>query len=370
MRISVLSSSVISCSIRESTRSRTTIRALRTNGDHLINDGYILDKRVSLEVGGLKVADSILGLIGSTPLVKIRRLNPNPRVEMYAKLEGLNPGGSVKDRICLRMIEEGERSGRLTPDKMILEPTSGNTGIGLAMVAAVKGYRCLFVMPASVSIERVLILKAFGADVILTPPELGTDGAILEARKMYEEDPDRYFMPDQFDNPANPQAHYLTTGPEIWEDTDGRVTHFVAGLGTTGTLMGAGRYLKERNPSIQLIAVEPEAGHRIQGLKNMGEAIVPGIFDESLIDRKVVVTTEEAYEWAVRLTREEGIFSGQSSGAAMCGAARVAEEIDEGVMVVVLPDLGFKYLTADPYHDEGVVQTILEARRTGRVVRI
>ena len=318
----------------------------------------------------MRFAETVLGLIGETPLVRINRLNPNPRVEMYAKLEGLNPGGSVKDRICLRMIEEAEKAGVLTKDKVILEPTSGNTGIGLAMVAAVKGYRCLFTMPASVSVERVLILKAFGADVILTPPEKGTDGAIMEARRMYQGNPNLYFMPDQFDNPANPKMHYETTGPEIWRDTDGRITHLVAGLGTSGTLMGAGRYLKERKPSVQLIAVEPEPGHRIQGLKNMSEAIVPKIYDESIIDRKIVVTTREAYEWAARLTREEGIFADQSSGAAMCGAARVAQEIDEGVMVVIFPDLGFKYLTAEPYHDEEVVRKVLEARRTGRVIRV
>jgi len=318
----------------------------------------------------MRFAETVLGLIGETPLVRINRLNPNPRVEMYAKLEGLNPGGSVKDRICLRMIEEAEKAGVLTKDKVILEPTSGNTGIGLAMVAAVKGYRCLFTMPASVSVERVLILKAFGADIILTPPEKGTDGAIMEARRMYQENPNLYFMPDQFDNPANPKMHYETTGPEIWRDTDGRITHLVTGLGTSGTLMGAGRYLKERKPSVQLIAVEPEPGHRIQGLKNMSEAIVPKIYDESIIDRKIVVTTREAYEWAARLTREEGIFTGQSSGAAMCGAARVAQEIDEGVMVVIFPDLGFKYLTAEPYHDEEVVRKVLEARRTGRVIRV
>ncbi len=321
----------------------------------------------------MRFAETVLGLIGETPLVRINRLSPNPRVEMYAKLEGINPGGSVKDRICLRMIEEAEKAGVLTKDKVILEPTSGNTGIGLAMVAAVKGYTCLFTMPASVSVERVLILKAFGADVILTPPEKGTDGAIMEARRMYQENPNLYFMPDQFDNPANPKMHYETTGPEIWRDTDGRITHLVTGLGTSGTLMGAGRYLKERKPSVQLIAVEPEPGHRIhriQGLKNMSEAIVPKIYDESIIDRKIVVTTREAYEWAARLTREEGIFAGQSSGAAMCGAARVAQEIDEGVMVVIFPDLGFKYLTAEPYHDEEVVRKVLEARRTERVIRV
>ncbi len=312
---------------------------------------------------------SVLDLVGSTPLVRINRLNPNPLVEIYAKLEGFNPGGSVKDRICVRMIEEAEKRGELTRDKVILEPTSGNTGIGLAMVAAVKGYKCTLVMPASVSIERVLMLKALGAEVILTSPEEGTDGAILKAREMYRENPARYFMPNQFDNPANPMAHYETTGPEIWEATGGRVTHFVAGLGTSGTIMGAGRYLKERNPEIQIIAAEPEMGHRIQGLKNMREAVTPAIYDESFIDRKIEVKTEDAYEWALRLTREEGIFSGQSSGAAMYAAVKVAQELDHGLLVVVLPDMGFKYLSSPPYYDESVVERVMKARE-GHVVRI
>ncbi len=312
---------------------------------------------------------SVLDLVGSTPLVRINRLNPNPLVEIYAKLEGFNPGGSVKDRICVRMIEEAEKRGELTRDKVILEPTSGNTGIGLAMVAAVKGYKCTLVMPASVSIERVLMLKALGAEVILTSPEEGTDGAILKAREMYRENPARYFMPNQFDNPANPMAHYETTGPEIWEATGGRVTHFVAGLGTSGTIMGAGRYLKERNPEIQIIAAEPEIGHRIQGLKNMREAVTPAIYDESFIDRKIEVKTEDAYEWALRLTREEGIFSGQSSGAAMYAAVKVAQELDHGLLVVVLPDMGFKYLSSPPYYDESVVERVMKARE-GHVVRI
>ncbi len=312
---------------------------------------------------------SVLDLIGKTPLVRINRLNPNPKVEIYAKLEGLNPGGSVKDRICVKMIEEAERKGELTKEKVILEPTSGNTGIGLAMVAAVRGYRCILVMPASVSIERVLMLKALGAEVVLTPPEKGTDGAILKAREIYQNDPSRYFMPDQFDNPANPLAHYETTGPEIWNDTGGKVTHLVAGLGTSGTLMGAGRYLKERNPDIQIIAAEPEMGHRIQGLKNMREAVVPTIYDESFIDRKIEVKTEDAYEWALRLTREEGIFSGQSSGAAMYAAAEVAKELEHGLIVVVLPDMGFKYLSSPPYYDEEIVEKVMEARK-GLVVKI
>ena len=313
---------------------------------------------------------SILEVIGRTPLVRINRLNPNKNVEIYAKLEGLNPGGSVKDRIAVNMIVQAERRGELTRDKVILEPTSGNTGIGLAMVAAVKGYRCVLVMPASVSIERVLMLKAFGTEVVLTPAEEGTDGAIREARRMYEEDPGRYFMPNQFDNTDNPDIHYKTTGPEIWEDTGGRVTHFVAALGTSGTMMGAGRYLKERKPDLVLVAAEPEPGHRIQGMKNMSESIVPKVYDESIIDVKVVVPTEVAYEWARRLTREEGIFSGQSSGAVMYAAVKVAEGLESGLIVTVLPDMGFKYLSCPPYYDEEIVRTVERARREGRIVLI
>ncbi len=312
---------------------------------------------------------NILEVVGRTPLVKVNRLNPNPNVNMYAKLEGLNPGGSVKDRICMKMIEEAEKNGKLTKDKVILEPTSGNTGIGLAMAATVKGYKCLLVMPASVSLERILMLKAFGADVILTPPDEGTDGAILKAREIYQANPDKYFMPDQFDNPNNPLAHYETTGPEIWRDTGGKITHFVAGLGTSGTLMGVGRYLKEKKPNVQLIAVEPERGHKVQGLKNMSEAVVPSIYDGSLIDRKIVVSTKDAYEWAKRLTREEGIFAGQSSGAAIYAAVKVANELETGFLVVILPDMGFKYLTSPPYHDEEIIKNVLEARK-GRIIRI
>ncbi len=318
----------------------------------------------------MRYASSIVELIGGTPLVRINKLNPNPKVEIYAKLEGLNPGGSVKDRICARMIEEAEKEGKLTKDKIILEPTSGNTGIGLAMIAAVKGYKCLLVMPASVSLERILMLKAYGADVILTPPEKGTDGAIFEAKKIYEQNPDTYFMPNQFDNPANPRAHYETTGPEIWRDTDGKITHLVAGLGTSGTLMGAGRYLKERNPRVQLIAAEPEVGHKIQGLKNMREAVVPIIYDESIIDRKIEVSTSTAYEWAYMLTRQEGIFAGQSSGAAMYAAAEVAKDLDDGLIVAIFPDLGFKYLSGPPYYNEEIAEKVLEAKKGASIVKI
>jgi len=291
----------------------------------------------------LKVAESVLDLIGGTPLVKIRKLNPNKNVTMYAKLEWYNPTGSVKDRIALKMIENAERRRELTKDKIILEPTSGNTGIGLAIVTAVKGYKCAFVMPASVSIERMILLKILGADIILTPLEEGMDGAIRRAREMAK-DP-KYFMPNQFDNPDNVQAHYETTGPEIWKQTKGEITHFIAGMGTSGTLMGAGKYLKEKNPKIQIIGVEPEPNHKIQGLKNMSEAIVPKIYNESKLDRKIIVTTEQAYKTARELMRKEGLFVGMSAGAAMYAAIQVASEVDTGFFIVIFPDHGFKYLS-------------------------
>ena len=317
----------------------------------------------------MKIAENVIELIGGTPLVKINKLNPNKNVLIYAKLEGYNPGGSVKDRVCMKMIDEAEKKGMLTKDKVIIEPTSGNTGIGLAMIAAFKGYKCLLIMPASVSMEKVLLLKAFGAKVILTPPQEGVDGAIRLARKILIEDSKEtlsekdlrgpvstknYFMPNQFDNPANPKVHYDTTGREIWEQTEGKITHFIAGLGTSGTMMGVGKFLKEKNPSIKLIGVEPERDHRIQGLKNMSEAIRPKIFDETLLDMKIIVSTEEAYKWALKITKEEGIFAGQSSGAAMYAAAKVAKEVNAGLFVVIFPDFGFKYLFTDPYFDEEV----------------
>ncbi len=313
--------------------------------------------------------NNVLELVGNTPLVKVNKLNPNPRAKLYVKLEGMNPGGSIKDRICVRIVEQAEKEGKLNNEKVILEPTSGNTGIGLAMVAAVKGYKCLLVMPASVSLERLLILRALGAEIILTPPEKGVDGAIEEALRIYRENPDTYFMPDQFNNPENPRAHYLTTGPEIWQDTRGQITHLVAGLGTSGTLVGTGKYLKERNPQIRVIAAEPERGHRIQGLKSLQESRVPGIYEDSVIDEKVIVPTEKAFEFAMRLTREEGIFAGQSSGAVMYAAYVTAEKLDSGFIVAVLPDFGYKYLMCEPYYDREVELALLKAR-TGEKVEI
>jgi cysteine synthase B len=286
----------------------------------------------------------ILQCIGNTPIASID-LNPNPAVKLFAKLEGNNPGGSVKDRIALYMVEAAEKEGRLTRDKIILEATSGNTGIGLAMVATAKRYRLKLTMPACVSIERRRILEAFGAELILTPSNEGTDGAIRLAHKILSEDPDRYFMPNQFDNEANILAHYETTGKEIIDQTQGRITHFVAGMGTTGTLMGVSRRLKEFNKDIRIVGVEPVLNHRIQGLKNMMESIKPKIFDPGMIDEHYFVNDEEAFDTTRMLAIKEGLFVGMSSGAAMHIALRKSSELKDGVIVVLLPDRGDRYLS-------------------------
>jgi len=272
-------------------------------------------------------------------------MNPNPQVKLFAKLEGNNPSGSVKDRIALSMIEAAEKAGTLTKDKIILEATSGNTGIGLAMVASAKQYRVKLTMPACVSIERRRILEAFGAELILSPSEEATDGAIRLVHKIFDEEPGRYFMPNQFDNGANVLAHYETTGKEIIEQTEGRVTHFIAGMGTTGTLMGVSRRLKEYNKDIKIIGVEPVAHHRIQGLKNMSESIVPKIFEPGRIDEHYYVNDEEAFDTTRKLAVKEGIFVGMSSGAAMNIALRKSSELKDGVIVVLLPDRGDRYLS-------------------------
>jgi cysteine synthase B len=288
---------------------------------------------------------SILDSIGNTPVVGIDIINPNPAVKLLAKLEGNNPGGSVKDRIALYMVEAAERDGRLTRDRIVLEATSGNTGIGLAMVCAAKGYRVKLTMPACVSVERRRVLEAFGAELILSPSDEATDGAIRLAHKILNEDPDKYFMPNQFENTANIDAHYETTGPEIIEQTGGKITHFVAGMGTSGTLMGAGRRLKEHNSDIKIVGVEPILGHRVQGLKNMNESIVPGIFEPDKLDERYIVNDDEAFDTTRMLAVKEGIFVGMSSGAAMHIALRRSSELSEGTIVVLFPDRGDRYLS-------------------------
>jgi len=287
----------------------------------------------------------VLDCIGNTPLVKLEKLNTNPGVTVFAKLEGNNPGGSVKDRIALAMIRDAEDSGRIKKGDTILEATSGNTGIGLAMVGAALGYKVLLVMPECVSQERRKILEAFGAELILSPGCEATDGAIKRARAMMEEAPGRYFMPNQFDNPANVRAHYETTGREIIDQTNGAIDVFVAGMGTTGTLMGVGKRLKEFRSSIKVVGVEPLLGHKVQGLKNMQESIVPKIYDPAFPDEIVSVNDDNAFATTRRLALEEGIFAGMSSGAAVYGALTVAARLERGTIVVVLPDRGDRYLS-------------------------
>jgi len=295
---------------------------------------------------------NILETIGNTPLVEIRRLNPNPNVKIYAKLESFNPGGSIKDRTALYMINEAEKRGELTKDKIILEATSGNTGIGLVLIAAAKGYRVCLAMAESASEERKKILKAMGAELYFTPAGLGTDGAIETVYSMMRENPDRYFVPDQFNNPDNILAHYYGTAEEIWRQTEGKVTMAIATLGTSGTAMGISRRLKEYNPEIRIIGVEPYLQHRIQGLKNMKESYRPGIYDKHSLDEKINILDEDAYEMARRLAREEGILAGMSSGAAMYVAAKKAKEMKEGLIVVILPDSGERYLSTELFMDK------------------
>lgn len=293
---------------------------------------------------------NILDTIGHTPLVRINRLNPNPRVRLYAKLEGFNPTGSIKDRIALKMIEQAEESGTLTPGKTIIEPTSGNTGIGLAMIGAVKGYAVEIVMSGAVSVERRKMIEAFGAKIILTDASLGTDGAIRKAHELVLSHPDSYFMPNQFSNEYNKLAHYLTTANEIWDDTHGKVTHFVSALGTSGTIMGVGMGLKNKNPDIQIIEAHPVLGHYIQGLKNMQEAIVPEIYDPAKIDRTVMIESEAAFEMSRAIVLKEGIFVGMSSGAAMLAAIECIKDMEEGLVVVLFADRGEKYLSTNLFN--------------------
>ncbi|NIP22399.1 MAG: cysteine synthase [Phycisphaerae bacterium] len=289
---------------------------------------------------------SIFSAIGNTPLVELNELNnKKPKVRIFGKLEGTNPGGSIKDRPAYWMIKKAEESGQLNGDKIILEPTSGNTGIALAMIGAAKGHRVTLCMPECVSTERQRILEALNAEVVLTPAKEGTDGAIRKAHKMLEDNPDTYFMPNQFENENNILAHYETTGPEVFTQTNGELDVFVAGMGTTGTLMGVYKYLKEKKPEVKVVGIEPPEGHTIQGLKNMKEAIVPKIYNTDMMDEKITVEDGEAFETTRLLAAKEGIFVGMSSGAAVAGAMRIAKEMTSGTIVVILPDRGDRYLS-------------------------
>ena len=289
---------------------------------------------------------SITSAIGNTPLVELTHLNSKrPSVRIFGKLEGTNPGGSIKDRPAYYMIKRAEESGELMPGKTLLEATSGNTGIAVAMIGAAKGYRVKLCMPQCVSMERQQILRALGADVVLTPAREGTDGAIRKAHQLLESEPDTYYMPNQFENPSNVLAHYETTGPEILAQTKGQVDVFVAGMGTSGTLMGVKQCFREKKPQVKVVGVEPGLGHTIQGLKNMTESMVPGIYDASLLDEKITVEDGEAFETTRLLAAHEGIFVGMSSGAAVAGALSLAHQMTHGTIVVILPDRGDRYLS-------------------------
>jgi cysteine synthase B len=299
--------------------------------------------------GPVSRAASVLDLVGNTPLVDVSVLAPgiSPRVKIYAKLEGFNPGGSVKDRPALWMIRGGIESGKLSPGKIILDSTSGNTGIALAMIGAAIGYPVTLVLPDNVSWERKRTITAYGAQMVFSSGLEGSDGAIRLCRELLANEPQKYFKPDQYFNPANPQAHYESTGPEIWSATGGAITHFVASIGTGGTIMGTGRYLKERNPTIEVIAAEPDdALHGLEGLKHMASSIVPGVYHENELDRKVPIPTDDAYDLVYALG-SLGLVVGQSSGAALYAARRVAHEIDQGVIVAIFPDFGDRYLSTN-----------------------
>src|SRR5712691_8849289 len=312
-----------------------------------------------------RTATSIVDLIGNTPLIRLSTFEAGLRnVELYAKAEWKNPGGSVKDRPALRMIQDGERSGALTRDKIIIDATSGNTGIAYAMIGAARGYRVRLCVPANVTPERKRILRAFGAEIVYTDSMQGSDGAIIRVREMYASDPDLYFYPDQYSNPGNWRSHYDTTAPEIIEQTGGRLTHFVAGLGTSGTFIGAGRRFREFNASIRLISAQPDSPlHGLEGLKHMETAIVPAIYDPSLADEDLGVSTEEAFELTRRLARD-GLFVGISSGANLGGALNVARRSPDSVIVVIFPDGGEKYLS-ERFWDEAPDQSSANLRASG-----
>jgi cysteine synthase len=294
--------------------------------------------------------DSILDLIGDTPLLALHQLSPNPRVKIWGKLEGQNPGGSVKDRIAVAMIDAAVADGRLKPGTTILEPSSGNTGIGLAMVARLRGFNLRVVLPDNVSIERRQILEIFGAEVVLSPGAEGSNGAIRLAERLVVEDPSLVML-FQYGNDHNWRAHYDTTGPEIFRDCP-EVDVFVAGLGTSGTLMGVGRYLKEHKPGVKVVAVEPPAGELVQGLRSLADGFIPPIFDPDVLDRKFVVRPRESIEWTRRLLDDCGVFSGISAGAIAAGAAKMAATMDEGTIVIVIPDGGWKYLSSGAWTDD------------------
>ena len=302
----------------------------------------------------MPVYENVLDMIGNTPLVDVSAVSPNPHVRILAKMESQNPFGSVKDRIARCMIETAEKEGYLSPGQTILEPSSGNTGIALAAIALLKGYPIKILMPESVSIERRQMLEVYGAEIILTPGAEGSNGAVRRAQALAAEHPEWAFL-YQYGNDANPRAHYEGTGPEIWRDCE-EVTHFVAGLGTSGTLMGTGTYLKERNPDIKVIAIEPPLGERVEGLRNMDEGYIPPVFEmwngRRLLDRKRVVRPRESIEWTRRLVSECGVFAGLSAGAALAGAAKVAAEIDRGAIVFIVSDGGWKYLSTGAYTDD------------------
>jgi len=290
---------------------------------------------------------TLLSTIGNTPLLPLRRIAPrSSRVEIYAKAEFQNPGGSVKDRAAQAIVHEAERRGLLREGSTILDATSGNTGIAYAMIAAARGYRLLLCVPQNVTPERLRMLKAYGAEVVLTSGMEGTDGAIAEARRLHALDPERYFYADQYNNDANWLAHYATTGPEILAQTEGRVTHFVAGLGTSGTFVGTGRFLRKHRPGVRLVSIQPDSPlHGIEGLKHMPTAIVPGIYDAALADENVTISTEQAQTFTRRLAKEEGMLVGVSSGAALAASLDLATRLDDGIIVTVFPDSGARYLT-------------------------
>lgn len=311
----------------------------------------------------MTVYSSVLDIIGNTPMVDVSSLSPNPRVQILAKLEGQNPGGSVKDRVALSMIEQAEKDGILFPGAILIEPSSGNTGIGLAMVCRMKGYHIKIVLPANVSIERKQLLALWGAEIIESPGSEGSNGAVRMARRLSEEHPEWVFL-YQYGNPANPRAHYEGTGPEIWRDAP-EVTHFIGGLGTSGTLMGVGRFLKDRNPLVQVWAIEPPSGEMVDGLRNLDDGYIPPVFIDNngfeLLDRKTVVGPRDSIEWTRRLI-EVGIFAGISSGAVMAGAAKCASSIEEGTIVVLLPDGGWKYLSTGAWTED--LDTVTERAKS------